>query len=78
MPLDQAGRRTTFYNDDGYWHHVVFRKLPPLASKSIWLDGEAPDGFVSSCAMPLAPSFLSRKLAARHSRLICSRHPTAQ
>ena len=50
VPLDQAGRRTMFYLDDGAWHHIAFRKDAATGEQSIWLDGEAPDGFVSPFA----------------------------
>jgi hypothetical protein len=47
VPLDQAGRRSMFYLDDGNWHHIAFRKAAVSGEQSIWIDGQAPDGFVS-------------------------------
>ena len=47
VPLDQAGRRSMFYIDDGNWHHIAFRKAAVSGEQSIWLDGQAPDGFAS-------------------------------
>ena len=48
--MDQGGRRSMFYLDDGKWHHLAFRKQAVSGEQSIWLDGQAPDGFTNPFA----------------------------
>lgn len=50
VPMDQSGRRSMFYLDDGLWHHLAFRKQAVTGEQSIWIDGQAPDGFTSPFA----------------------------
>eukprot|EP01052_Picozoa_sp_SAG31_P036032 SAG31_NODE_4434_length_3233_cov_1.725909_4_plen_239_part_00 len=46
VPLDQAGRRTMFYINDGNWHHIAYRKAAVTGEQSIWLDGQVRSYFL--------------------------------